>query len=305
MVSQATSSAICGLPAQDRRQAWREESGRRVVRDDIEPLSGMPFHADATLRTLHERRTVALAADGDVAVALFVNLGRRTTVSSRGRAAMLGRGDAIFMSHQDHWVVASPGRFLGVILPRGALASRVDDLDEAIMQPIRRASVSLRVLTSYLSQLNDGDVVTPQLRQTMESHIHDLAAMVLRESEGVREDGMGAIAAMRITAARADIAASFDVPDLTVAAVAGRLGVSPRYLQRLFEASGTSFTAHVNELRLQRAFALLTRAPARRRRISDIALEAGFSDISHFNRLFRSRFGDTPRSVRSRTCKEP
>ena len=34
-------------------------------------------------------------------------------------------------------------------------------------------------------------------------------------------------------------------------------------------------------------------------RISDIALQAGFSGISHFNRLFRSRFGDAPKGVRA------
>jgi AraC-like DNA-binding protein len=63
--------------------------------------------------------------------------------------------------------------------------------------------------------------------------------------------------------------------------------------------SGMSFTAHVNELRLQKAFALLA-AAGDARRISDIALEVGFSDISHFNRSFRSRFGDTPSGVRAR-----
>jgi len=34
-------------------------------------------------------------------------------------------------------------------------------------------------------------------------------------------------------------------------------------------------------------------------RICDIALQTGFSDISHFNRLFRWRFGDTPKGVRA------
>jgi AraC-like DNA-binding protein len=52
-------------------------------------------------------------------------------------------------------------------------------------------------------------------------------------------------------------------------------------------------------LRLQRAFALLIEPPGSARRISDIALEAGFSDISHFNRLFRARFGVSPRGVRA------
>jgi AraC-like DNA-binding protein len=34
------------------------------------------------------------------------------------------------------------------------------------------------------------------------------------------------------------------------------------------------------------------------RRICDIALDVGFSDISHFNRLFRTRFGVSPRGAR-------
>ena len=60
-----------------------------------------------------------------------------------------------------------------------------------------------------------------------------------------------------------------------------------------------SFTEQVNELRLQRAYTLLTEARENKSRISDVALQAGFSDISHFNRLFRSRFGDTPKGVRT------
>jgi AraC-like DNA-binding protein len=81
--------------------------------------------------------------------------------------------------------------------------------------------------------------------------------------------------------------------------VARRQGISPRYLQRLLETSGTSFSARVNELRLQRAFVLLTEPHGRGRRISDIALQAGFSDVSHFNRMFRRRFGDSPSGVRA------
>ena len=56
----------------------------------------------------------------------------------------------------------------------------------------------------------------------------------------------------------------------------------------------------MNELRQQRAYALLTEARENKSRISDVALQASFSDISHFNRLFHSRFGDTPKGVRAR-----
>jgi AraC-like DNA-binding protein len=38
---------------------------------------------------------------------------------------------------------------------------------------------------------------------------------------------------------------------------------------------------------------------ATRLKISEIALEAGFPDLSHFNRSFRRRFGNTPSAVRA------
>ena len=104
---------------------------------------------------------------------------------------------------------------------------------------------------------------------------------------------------MHLAAILDHITTQCDEPGLSMVAAAEAHNISPRYFQRLIAAAGTTFTGRVNELRLQRAFALLTEAHDRERRISDLAMDAGFSDISHFNRLFRSRFGDTPSRVRA------
>jgi AraC-like DNA-binding protein len=37
------------------------------------------------------------------------------------------------------------------------------------------------------------------------------------------------------------------------------------------------------------------------RTISTIAYETGFGDLSHFNRAFRRRYGETPSDVRARS----
>jgi AraC-like DNA-binding protein len=87
-------------------------------------------------------------------------------------------------------------------------------------------------------------------------------------------------------------------PDLSAAAVARRLGVTPRYVHLLLEETGLSFTQHVLEKRLERAAALLRDPRQSERRIADIALESGFADLSHFKRSFRGRFGDTPSGIR-------
>jgi AraC-like DNA-binding protein len=51
-------------------------------------------------------------------------------------------------------------------------------------------------------------------------------------------------------------------------------------------------------LRLRKAAELLAREAERR--ISDIAFDCGFNDLSYFNRCFRRRFGLTPSAARGR-----
>ncbi len=76
------------------------------------------------------------------------------------------------------------------------------------------------------------------------------------------------------------------------------LGVTPRYVHLLLEETGHSFTHHVLERRLEKAVALLRDPRMRRRKIADIAAEAGFTDLSYFNRAFRRKYGATPSDIR-------
>ena len=62
----------------------------------------------------------------------------------------------------------------------------------------------------------------------------------------------------------------------------------------LFEAEGTTFSAYVLEQRLLEALRRLLDPRLDTQAISQIAYAAGFVDLSHFNRSFRMRFGDTP-----------
>ena len=76
--------------------------------------------------------------------------------------------------------------------------------------------------------------------------------------------------------------------------VAGTVGLSRRYVQELLEETGKSFTEHLAERRLQRAFAMLTDRRCLHLAIIDIAFASGFGDASHFNREYKSLFGVPP-----------
>ena len=80
--------------------------------------------------------------------------------------------------------------------------------------------------------------------------------------------------------------------------------VSPRYLQMLFDAEGTTFSEFVLEQRLARIHRLLTDPRLDKLPIGVIALDAGFGDLSYFNRVFRRRYGATPSEIRAAAARE-
>jgi transcriptional regulator GlxA family with amidase domain len=103
----------------------------------------------------------------------------------------------------------------------------------------------------------------------------------------------------RRSAVVAEIARRSHDPEFDLTDAARNLGLSRRYIQRLLEGTGKSFTEHVLEWRLQRVHAMLIDSRYEHMAIIDIALASGFSDVSHFNHMFRQRFGAAPSSVRA------
>jgi len=302
-----------GLPERMRIPMWREEFGRCIVHADIEPSSDVPFQAEATLQALQGLRTLAWQGsamrfkrsranivDGDDSIGIVVCSPSRSLLSQRGQEIEFRGGDAIALLHSEPVIVAyTEGLQFGLSVPRDALTPRVTDIDDLTMRPIPRRTEALRLLMTYLkSALKEGALAAPKLRDAVVTHIHDLVALAISERAPLGESSASAVVAARHSAALDHIAAHFQDPELSLEAVARCQGISPRYLQHLMTSSGTCFTECVNELRLQRVFALLIEPHGCARRISDIALEVGFSDISHFNRLFCARFGVSPRGVR-------
>jgi AraC-like DNA-binding protein len=88
-------------------------------------------------------------------------------------------------------------------------------------------------------------------------------------------------------------------PGFRSTGIAEALGVSDRYVQRAFAEIGTTPSRVLLARRLDAAAARLRRA-GRSGRITAIALECGFSDVSYFSRVFRHRFGVSARTYQLR-----
>lgn len=83
---------------------------------------------------------------------------------------------------------------------------------------------------------------------------------------------------------------------LSIGDTAAAIGVSANYLSRIFKKEvGESFSKYKQKHLLEKAVELMKHT---NRSISDIALELGFYDTSHFSRTFKSVFNTSPRAMR-------
>jgi len=126
--------------------------------------------------------------------------------------------------------------------------------------------------------------------------VEETALALLRLcTEGVSMPSLHGAAANRAAALAAQaqlaIAESFS-GKVSLESLAGQLGVSPFRLCRAFrQATGGSLHQHLTRLRLVTA---LEKLPDYRDRLTDLALDLGFSSHSHFTQAFRSYFGAAP-----------
>jgi len=91
----------------------------------------------------------------------------------------------------------------------------------------------------------------------------------------------------------------FTDPQLDASTLAEKFGCSTRYVHKVFSGTGRSVGEHVNDRRLLASARRLLDPACRTMTIAEIAYAAGFSDISHFNRLFRRQHAQSPRDFRN------
>lgn len=99
--------------------------------------------------------------------------------------------------------------------------------------------------------------------------------------------------------------------DLSLSRLSEVACFSPFHFHRIFQAvTGETLNGHVRRVRLERAAQLMKASP--RKRITDVALEAGFAGTAEFSRAFRSHFHRAPSSwdrrsplEKSKICKAP
>src|SRR5262245_9671780 len=295
---------------------WREEFGREWIAADFDPLgedyvatkisvTQQAFLGLCAMRStpvrIDRRNDVVNNAAGSRY--LIVASDSCMRARQRGRSADLPCGQMTLMSADEPAQVAqlTEGGRWSIRISHKSLSELFRHVDDRIARPIDAGS---ELTTLLLRQMETAHRFGPKLdalaNDAMARHLLDLVGLCLgADGDAAHIAAHRGLPAARLAAIKAEILRDIGRPDLALAQIAANHRLSTRYVQHLFEPSGTSFTRSRLEQRLLLAHRLLREPRSRWRKISEVCTAAGFSDISYFNRAFRARFGARPTDVRS------
>jgi AraC-like DNA-binding protein len=300
-----------GFGPREKIAAWHEVYGRTIAKVDLKPPVDGAFMINAALRNLPGLGLVSMTStelgfhktrsliDSDDVILTIVESGYQSG-SQLGREARLEAGDGVLSTTAEVAAGISFGRRVMFRVPCKAVAPAVVDLGAWVMRRIPRETEGLRLLRRYLHAMQDMDLATPDLQRLTVAHMYDLMALTLgatRDAASVAADR--GVRAARLRAVKDDITRNLEQGDVSVDAVARRQRVSPRYLRKLFESEGVTFSEYVLDRRLSLAHRLLSDPRHASEKIASVAFAAGFGDVSYFYRVFRRRYDLLPADVRA------
>lgn len=220
---------------------------------------------------------------------LLYNRGGLCVVRQAGRRAELDDGELSLVRADEPYDIGfeRPNRMCVVALPLLDAPAALND-----RVAVRHDREQSEVVAALLQRLQRIDAGAAALLEpvTLRRALVDLVALARPVDQRERAPAPNRRPRELVARLEALVSRHLADPDLDAAALGRALGVSPRYVQMLFARQGTTAGAHILEQRLQFAARLLRE---RADRVADVAMQAGFGDLSHFCRSFRRRFGCT------------
>jgi AraC-like DNA-binding protein len=304
----ATDDAV----AADRLAAVRDAYRRTLAEIEIAPHPASPFYWRGVLRRLPGLALASAASSGvdltrmpspgegddlilTVAVdgRLKLRQGERETILRTGEMAVTKGREGSTCERDPH------ARSIDLRIPLHVVAPTGRELDAILVSAIA-APEPLSMLRRYVDGLLDSfGLEQAETLNLAVAHVHEIVSYILGAArDGAEAEKVRGPAAARLRAIKADIVENVCSRELTIVSIAGRHQVTPRYVRKLFEGEGVTFSEFVLAQRLSRARRMLADVRHDADTISAIAFACGFGDLSYFNRVFRRQYGATPTAVR-------
>lgn len=296
----------------ERVEWWRERATETFGADyRIEPDSHAPFGMQLALARVDSLSLLTVKGcahdverksdSGSDNIVVHLQLEGHCTVRAEGRETLVAPGcmTAHRVKEAHGLTFHSTYRQVCAILPESALTMESRMWPQLAGLAIPTASGMAAVLADHIRSLADhAQTLTGATGSELASFSAGMVSTTFRtlicgenpSSAGCKTYHLGCIKRF----AREHLCD----PGLDVDRIAGGVGLSPRYIHRLFEDEPLPLMRWVMKERLERAHAQLRNADSRLS-VSTVAYALGFSDHAHFSRSFRKHFGHSPRELLS------
>ena len=303
------------VPARDRLPFLHDFVARCVAGLQFTPCEEADFEFDLACRPLgngtvvgsarysavHGERTRELTSDGRSNYMLTIHEADYEVDVKGGHRLDVSKGDIVIVNESLRQSFTIPGtRLLAIVLDERKMGDIAPQIRSRAIHHVPAARPGVALVAGYADLLLADASLDEEGARLAGDHLYQLVALALGAEDRVRPDLPG-IGGARLALVKQDMARHLTDPELDIAAVARRQGVTPRYIQRLFERERTTFGHFLRDARLDLARNALETGGGP---ISAIAFDCGFGDLSHFNKAFRSRFGATPSDIKAASLRK-
>lgn len=248
-----------------------------------------------------ERRRRDIRAATDPYFLLSLQMNESSGVTQFGKTAMLQPGDMALYSSTDPYQLHLNDQFSQMVVqvPAEKLLSRLPNAEALTACRIDgQSGIGALVRQNIIAFSSHAGSANPTVQTLVQDTLIDLIATGL---------ATGKDAALELSSpeqhvmlrARSFIRANLGNPELDRNMVASEMGMSVRRLNAIFAKDGETLSGLIREMRLDAVSQDLRDARFAAQSISEIAFRHGFSNMQNFSTLFRSHFGQTPRSFRA------
>jgi AraC-like DNA-binding protein len=230
---------------------------------------------------------------------LFIccQLSGHTIISQNGNEASLVPGTLTLVEP----LLPYDARFLGrskmlcLKVPRSELRARLGRNRELVARLVTADrlddGLTLSLVASLPSLIGK---ITPATEAVVETHALDLIGLsIARTIEGASHR-VSIPRSIKLSSIRSVIDTRLADRSLDAEAVADAVGISVRYVNRLFADTGSSLKRFILSRRLARCRHAFEDPNQAHRTVREIAQGWGFSDMTHFARRFKEAYGVSP-----------
>jgi acetamidase/formamidase/AraC-like DNA-binding protein len=282
------------------RSSGRAPQAARALHGTIESQTSIGGFALSVLTSVAQTLELKTSAADCLQIVLAVD-GAATLVAD-GRREPVAVHDIVYLPSREQasLVFATDFRVFVVRVPRAAVGARL--FASSLMRAGRIAADAGigHVFSGFLASIAESvDTLSVSELRPLELALAEfLVACLAGHQREASINGLTTSQAAIFARVCRTIDERLGDPAISVAAIAQEERVSARYLQKLFETIGQSFSAYLRQRRLERCRAELVDPLYEKMSISDICFRWGFNDPAHFSRAFREQYQTSPSAFR-------